>query len=842
MSKSLRKSGIEVLGDISWGTHFCQFYETKKDLLELLVPYFKAGLENNEFCLWITSDPVTVENAFEALRQAIPSFDQYFKKKSIEILPYTEWYLKTGKFNGKIISDAWLQKLSRVLERGYDGMRVNGNETWLENEDWDNFMKYEEELNKTLLDRRMILLCTYPLPNSPAGLLLDVAHAHECVISKRKGKWEILEEPEIKKVKAQLKRKTDELELQVAERTRELRILVDELRKEIDERKQAEAKFKIVVEQSLLGFYIISRDKFVYVNPKLAEIFGYEQHELIDSKVEKVIHPDDREMVAEHVRVRMEGEQETVHYEAKGLKKNGETVIIEVFCSGILKEKTTTIMGTLLDITERKRTELLINSERKLSNEIINSIPGLFALFDENLRFIRWNKNFEIVSGYTPEEILTLHGIESFFDNEKDKKRAAGILAEIFEKGSGSGEISSLMKDRKPIELFFIGRSFKHEGRTYLITTGIDIGKRKRAEEELKLAYKRLSYHVENTPLAVIEWDKDLFITRWSGQAEQIFGWRASEVVGKNMYDPDVRLLYEEDIPKIRELVSEFMQGLMDRNLSLNRNYTKDRKVIYCEWYNSVLKNDQGEVVTILSLTHDITERKEAEEKLNQSYHRIRSLSEHLQNIREEERKRISREIHDELGQQLTVMKLDVSWLIKRLSTAEETVNQKLGELKDLLDTTVVSVRRISSELRPSLLDDLGLTAAMEWHLKEFESRSGIQTSFNAPEEEWQLSDSVKTGLFRIFQESLTNVARHSEAKAVKVDFRRQNGHLVLQIKDNGKGFDKKETNEKKTLGILGMKERTASMGGNYEIESKPEKGTTVTVNLPFKNINSSKP
>jgi signal transduction histidine kinase len=151
-----------------------------------------------------------------------------------------------------------------------------------------------------------------------------------------------------------------------------------------------------------------------------------------------------------------------------------------------------------------------------------------------------------------------------------------------------------------------------------------------------------------------------------------------------------------------------------------------------------------------------------------------------------------------------------------------------------MLDETVKTVRRISSELRPSLLDDLGLTAAMEWQLQEFEKRFGIKTILNISEADIKLPDAIKTSLFRILQESLTNVARHSHATKVKVCFEKNADCLTLSIKDDGKGFDKEKIADRKTLGILGMRERTSMIGGTYEILSKPGKGTRVVVSIPL--------
>ena len=254
----------------------------------------------------------------------------------------------------------------------------------------------------------------------------------------------------------------------------------------------------------------------------------------------------------------------------------------------------------------------------------------------------------------------------------------------------------------------------------------------------------------------------------------------------------------------------------------------KDGSVVITEVRSQQLPDGR-----FLSVIRDMTERIKAEEELKSSYKAVRSLTAHLQNIREEERTNIAREIHDELGQQLTVLKMDVAWLNKRFQGTDEKANQRLKALLIMLDETVQSVRRISSQLRPSLLDDLGLTAAMEWQLGEFEKRAGIKTSFNAPNEEIPIPESSKTALFRIFQESLTNVVRHSAAKKLTVTLKESDSCLVMTITDNGKGFDPLKVAEKRTLGILGMKERTEMIGGTYEINSIPDQGTSVIVSVP---------
>jgi PAS domain S-box-containing protein len=590
MEKRLRKTGLDVFEHIPWGTHFSAFYETKADILDLLVPYFKTGLENNEYCLWIGSNPFNIQRVILALRQSMPGFDHILKKKSFEIIPVTEWYSEQGEFDLKKIVNKWQCKVKEATDKGYDGLRVHDYKGWLDQEDWDRFVKYEEEFTVSTKNLPLIVLCTYPLNKTDASTLLSVMHLHKRIISRWEGQWRVLEDAEIKLMKEDLLNRNNQLLRKVKERTAELNQTIGKLANEI---------------------------------------------------------------------------------------------------------------------AEREKAETVINNEKKLSNEIIDSIPGLFALFDENLRFVRWNKNFEMVSGYTAEEIQELHGIESFYDNEEDKKRTSRILTEIFVKGSGNAEVSPLMKGGKPVDIFFIGRSFKYEGKTYLITTGIDI-----------------------------------------------------------------------------------------------------------------------------------TDRKNAQKAMEESLQQIKSLTQHLQNIREEERTHIAREIHDELGQQLTVLKMDIAWLNTKLENEKELVKEKLNDILILIDNTVTSVRRIASELRPTMLDDIGIAAAMEWHLHEFGKHTGIKTYFIEQEIELELPPETSINLFRIFQESMTNIARHSGATEVKVNMRYEDGKIELTIEDNGRGFDKGQALEKKTLGILGMKERTAMMEGTYEIQSHPGKGATVRVVVPLQAEN----
>lgn len=207
----LRKSGIEIIGQVPWGTHFCQFYQTKQDLLDILIPYFTEGLRNNEFCMWITSYPLSVEEVVKEMRKNLAGFDKYLAKGQIEIIPYEKWYLSKGTFNSFRVLNNWVKKLKNALDKGYEGLRLTGNTFWLEKKDWDAFTNYEEEVNRVIGKYRMIAICTYSLEKCGATEIIDVVQNHEMALVKVKGVWKSIESSTNKKIKAQLLSSTEKL-------------------------------------------------------------------------------------------------------------------------------------------------------------------------------------------------------------------------------------------------------------------------------------------------------------------------------------------------------------------------------------------------------------------------------------------------------------------------------------------------------------------------------------------------------------------------------------------------------------------------------------------------------
>ncbi len=191
-----RDSGITLVGQLPWGTHFCQFYRTRKDLLDMLTPYFRAGLENQEKCVLVTSDFFTRENAIQAFLKKIPGMADYLKSGQMQVFPYTDWYLKGGKFDLQRTMDMWMEKHTEALSAGYAGLRVSGNPYWIDNKkDWDDFAAYEAEINRVIGGLNLLVLCTYSLKKCGVSEILDVIKNHEFSLAMNQGEWQIVNMP-----------------------------------------------------------------------------------------------------------------------------------------------------------------------------------------------------------------------------------------------------------------------------------------------------------------------------------------------------------------------------------------------------------------------------------------------------------------------------------------------------------------------------------------------------------------------------------------------------------------------------------------------------------------------
>ena len=213
---ALRRTGISAIGDIPWGTHFCQFYEDEQDLIEILVPYIKAGLENNEFCMWVASEPLPSAQAKAALAARVDNLEKYIANGQLEVLEYSEWYTLGAGFQSDRVLQGWVDRLEAAARRGFDGLRLIGNTSWLEKPDWHGFSEYEATVDAIFGQHRMVGICTYMLSKCSALQIMDVISNHSSALVKRAGKWQVIQSSERKKVEANLHETEERVRMAVA--------------------------------------------------------------------------------------------------------------------------------------------------------------------------------------------------------------------------------------------------------------------------------------------------------------------------------------------------------------------------------------------------------------------------------------------------------------------------------------------------------------------------------------------------------------------------------------------------------------------------------------------------
>jgi len=371
---------------------------------------------------------------------------------------------------------------------------------------------------------------------------------------------------------------------------------------------------------------------------------------------------------------------------------------------------------------------------------------------------------------------------------------------------------------------------------TGVVLTFRDVSERQRAQQALQESEERFRLLVEGVQdYAIFMLDPAGHVTSWNTGAERLLGYRPDDILGAHLARfftaPDVR------------------RGKPDQNLELAKlqgraedegwRVRKDGSRFQANVIITALRDDQGSLLGFAQVTRDITGLKQAEKQLRDSREQLRALAAYLQSVREEERTRIAREVHDELGQALTGLKMELAWLDKKFAEASHFpalrfLRQKTREMPEVVDQIISTVRKIATELRPGVLDDLGLEAAIEWQIHDFQKRTGIKCEFASNLSDIVLSQERATAVFRIFQETLTNIARHANASRVKIKLEASHGKLLLEVQDNGKGMTARDLSGAKSLGLLGIRERATMLDGEVTIVGRRGKGTTVGLRIPL--------
>ncbi len=486
----------------------------------------------------------------------------------------------------------------------------------------------------------------------------------------------------------------------------------------------------------------------------------------------------------------------------------------------------------------------------------LSSMMDSVVIADAKGQFIHFNEAFASLYRFRSKRECAKNFTE--FSNlfEACSTEGEPVAAEMYPmwralRGESASKIEYAYRHKETGECWIASLSFSpirgEDGAiTGAVITARDVTDRKQAEREL--AEARLQAEQIATQLRTIfdNVDERLYVCDQNGNTIM-----ANGVTRQNYPDsPNVPSLAElEHLLEVSDMegrilplaewpISRVLRGERVRSAEIRVRFKtdKDDRILTCN--GSPIRDEGGNILMAVLTSADVTERKHTEEALRRSEkialqrEQFQALAERLRRAREEERTRVSRDLHDQIGQMLTAIKLDLTWMSRRLPKGNDEFGDRLNGTIGLLNEGVRSVRKICSGLRPGVLDDLGLAAAIEWQANEFAARTGIDCTVSVPASDLMLSGDQATEFFRIFQECLTNVIRHAEANSVRVALSEDNGQLILLVADDGKGF--READVSGSLGFLGMKERAQVCGGSLEVASLMGHGTTVTLRVPL--------
>ena len=618
-------------------------------------------------------------------------------------------------------------------------------------------------------------------------------------------------------------------------RTRELALQ----RKADAKRQEDEERFRGIFEQAAVGIAHVALDgTFIHLNQRFCDITHYSQAELMNMTFQQITHPDDLEADLANVTQLLDGDIQTFSMEKRYIWPAGDIVWVKLTVSLVRSEtkEPEYFIAVIEDIAERKQGEEEIIRLTQFQQGIIENADVWLNVLDDQGNVLVWNKAAEKISGYSKEEVLGHNKIWGWsYPDEKYRKEIFGRYKEILSKGDvvESYETQIRCKNGENKIISWNSRNLLDgEGNPVgSIALGTDITERKRAEEELSRLHTEQKTILDNVPAAI--WYKDLEnnIVRVNKAGAESIGLIMEEMEGKSVseiFPDDADRYYEDDLEVIKSGKPKL--GIIERlqTPSGERRWVRTDKVPY--------RNEQGDIAGIIAFVEDITDRKQAEDEIKASHEKLRNLSAHLQAAREEERKGIAREIHDELGQELTALKMDLTWLKGKLRKDQKPISSKVDVMTRLTNTMIRTIKRLTSKLRPPVLDDLGVVPAIEWEADEFQKRYGIECELVFEPEDFDLDPDLSTAVYRIVQETLTNVARHARASKVVGNFQVVSDSLKIVIRDNGIGITKQKAMDPNSFGILGMHERVEQFGGDISIKGRKGSGTTVTIRLPLKS------
>jgi PAS domain S-box-containing protein len=601
------------------------------------------------------------------------------------------------------------------------------------------------------------------------------------------------------------------------------RRLAEEALRERDE------QLRNIVEHSTNLFYSRNADQvFTYISPQAREIFDCEPGEamvpITDFMSDNPINKLGLELAKKAVQVGARQEA----YELELISRKGRRVWVEIQEAPVVKnEKTVSIVGAITDITERRWAEMALQVSEKKYRDIVTWAP--IGIFQSTLsgKLLSGNSSIAELLGYdSVNDLIGCTMGQDIYYDEQDWKRFVENNESSERRLSISHEARWKTKNGSIIWVLITIHDVRDKSSEILYYEGFvfDITERKHAEEALRESEERYRLLVENSTDMVTEISAENTYLYISPNVKSILDYEPMELVGTNV----LAKVYGKDKDAIGEILSK---------LGGSATYRYRDRLGNWHWFESsgrVYYTSSGEQRMVM-VSRDITQRRKAEQQLEVSRKQLQHFTEHLEHILEEERKRISRELHDELGQLLTILKFDLSWLKLEGANSNTDIIVRVDAMMASVNEALASVKRISKEIRPPQLDALGLVGAIQWDIDQVEKKTGLKGIVTVDPAEIEIKSQVKTILYQVFREALTNTLRHAQAEHLFISLSHRLGFVILTIRDDGRGITKKELKGTTSLGLVGIRERVRMVGGTFSIEGKSGAGTVLTVEVPMK-------
>ncbi|HSD62847.1 MAG TPA: PAS domain S-box protein [Ignavibacteriaceae bacterium] len=593
--------------------------------------------------------------------------------------------------------------------------------------------------------------------------------------------------------------------------------------------KESEERYRILFERNPLPMFVYDEEtyEFLAINEAAISHYGYTKDEFLHMNIKDIRPGDDVPALMELFSKHRSGMMKSGIWRHK--LKNGCIINVDITSYNIIFNGRPARIVLANDVTAKLKAEkALEESEKKYRGIVENANEGIW-LFDENWNITFVNKKLSYILGYKIKEIVN-RSVFKFIDN-KDRDNAK----KHFHKGVKE-TIKLRLMHKDGTERWVISNAvslFSEDSFTGTLALVTDITSEMRVQESLQHTSEMLQALINSSPLSIIILDENGRVELWNPATEKMFGWKSNEVLGQK--PPFAQGEREPERERITNMV---LKGNAFTGQEITR-VTKDGKKINLSISASPLFDHDKRTIGIAAFLMDITERKVAEKEreklfkeINNARKRLKVLSSKLIAVQETEKRNISRELHDEIGQLLTAIKIDLQRIKNECNTDEGC--RMIDDCTSLVEKTISIVRNLSHELRPSIIDDLGLAVALKWYTDRFSQRTGIKVDVKTINIDKFLPAEDSIMLFRVCQEALTNITKHSGADHVSINLSLKKNEISLSIEDNGKGFDIKKAlrNSAKgeSMGILSMQERVELLSGKLKIISSEKAGTKIKV------------